>query len=200
MKKVLIIILSLQLAGCAVYPQTNNVLGFLRLADHYQIERQRNLTIPFESSIYVPIVWSTNAAENDVNAGYLLLLNQTAASFRATFRRVEVGAVEENSKQLLKSAKQLNCNYALIISPSDWHEGKGLPFFDESKGKTGVDKIRLAIKLVEVSSGEQLDQIEIQGKSGYFTFFGDTPAKLAEVPLNQLARNLAAGRRPFVAR
>jgi hypothetical protein len=190
MKKVFIIILSLQLSACAVYPQSNNLTGHLRLTDRYQIERQRNITIPFDSMIYVPRVGFVNAGDEDAKEEYVQLLNRAAASFRATFRRVEVGRVDENGKQALASAKQLHFDYALFITPSDWHEGRDLPLLKESKGKTGIDKVRLAIKLVEVSSGELLDQIDIQGKSGYLSFFGDTPGGLATVPLNQLARNL----------
>ena len=198
MKKVFIIILSFQLSACAVYPQSNNLTGYLRLTDRYQMERQRNLSIPFESSIYMPIIGFVSAGKNDHSEEYVQLLHQAAASFRATFRRVEVGRVGENGKQALASAKQLHCDYALFITPSDWHEGRDLPLLEESKGKTGIDKIRLAIQLVEVSSGDLLDQIDIQGKSGYLSFFGDTPGDLALAPLNQLARNLGAGRRPFV--
>lgn len=198
MKKVFTILLGLQLSACAVYPQSNTLMGYLHLTDRYQIERQRNLTIPFESSIYIPRVGFFGTGDQYSTEEYVHLLNQAAATFRATFRRVEVGRVDENSKQALRSAKQLRCDYALFITPNDWHEGRGLPFLEDSKGKTGIDKIRLAIKLVEVSSGKLIDQADIQGKSGYLSFFGDNPADLAMVPLNQFARRLGAGRRPFV--
>lgn len=198
MKKVFTILLGLQLSACAVYPQSNTLTGYLRLTDRYQIERQRNLTIPFESNIYMPRVGFVGSGDEYSSEEYIHLLDQAAASFRATFRRVEVGRVDENGKQALASAKQLHCDYALFITPNDWHEGRDLPLLEESKGKTGIDKIRLAIKLVEVSSGKLLDQADIQGKSGYLSFIGDSPSDLAMVPLNQLARRLGAGRRPFV--
>ena len=197
MKKIFTIVLYLQLSACAVYPQSNSLLGYLRLTDYYQLERQRNFTIPAKSTIYIPVSWSGVNEDDESKQQYLRLLGQTASSFRAGFQRVDVGAGEEGSKQALQSARQLDCNYVLFIVPSDWHEGRDLPLFVKSKGTSGIDKVRLAIKLVEASSGVELDHIEIQGRSGYFSFLGDAPSDLARVPLNQFARNLRAGQRPI---
>ena len=78
MKKVFIIILSFQLSACAVYPQSNHLMGHLRLADRYQLERQRNLSIPFESNIYFPIVELVKAEKAIDREQYVQLVNQAA--------------------------------------------------------------------------------------------------------------------------
>ncbi|MBV1871232.1 MAG: DUF4823 domain-containing protein [Gammaproteobacteria bacterium] len=197
MKIIFIFILCLQIGACAVYPQSNNLLGYLRLTDYHFLDRQRNFTIPPISRIYIPAAWPGINDNEASKQQYHELLDQTAASFRAGFQWVKVGARQENIKQSLKTARRLSADYLLLITPSDWHEGRDLPLFDEEKGQMGIDRVRLAVQLVEVSSGGLIDQIEIQGRSGYLSFIGDAPSHLAKVPLNKLARNLRAGQRPI---
>lgn len=195
MKQLFLVTLILQLAGCAVYPQSNNLFGFLRLADYYQLERQRNITIAADSGVYIPKLKTGNLRDGEAYKQYLNLLSDTERSFKARFRKVHLGEFTENAVAALQTARQLQCDYLVIVLPINWQEGKDLPLLEENKGKMGIDRIRLGVRVLEVSSGRQIDQIKIEARSGYLTFWGDSPGNLAIVPINQLAAHLSASLR-----
>ena len=178
-------------SGCSVYPQSNSFFGKVWLADHYHVVRQRNVALPFQSAVYLPVVAQANKQEGATAAQLQSLVDRAATAFRPRFRKVVAGRARETSIGALASAKNLGCDYMAVLVPINWHEGRVLPITPKDKGHAGLDRIQFVVRLHEVSSGMEIDQIEVQGQSGFFTFWGDTPLDLVDAALNQLAENLA---------
>lgn len=186
--------LAFLLTGCAIYPQSNNVLGYLRIADHYRIDRQRNMVLPFESSIYMPLV-DSGARDSEQYREWLgRWLQQAEQSFKSRFRQVQRGQGMEGDSQALLSARELGADYLLILLPTGWHGEAWL--VDENHSLGGRKRLRFAVKLINVRSGELLEQIDVQAQSGYVTFWGDDPGSLSVAAFNQLARDLSGRELP----
>lgn len=191
MKKVFsVCFLVLLLAGCAIYPQSNSVLGYARIADHYRIDRQRNFVVPFESVIYLPLI-DRGTIENEEYPQLMgQWLHQADTSFKSRFKQVLRGRIMEGEKQSLLSARESGADYLLILLPTNW-EGESWSV-DDTHTIAGMKRIRFVVKLVNVRSGDLLDQIDVQAQSGYLTFWGDDPASLSAAAFNQLARDLSS--------
>lgn len=187
----LMIIILLGQSGCSVYPQSNSLFGKVWLADHYHVVRQRNTVLPFQSAVYLPVVAQADNDQRITAKQLRSLVDSAAAAFMPYFQKVVTGRVRETSASALQSAENLGCDYMVVLVPINWHEGRDLPVTPKGKGHAGLDRIQFVIRLLEVSSGLEIDQIEIQGQSGFFTFWGDTPLDLVDAALNQLAENLA---------
>lgn len=178
-------------SGCSVYPQSNSFFGKVWLADHYHVVRQRNVALPFQSAVYLPVVAQADSEQGTTAAQLRSLVGRAATAFRPRFRKVVTGRARETSVGALASAENLGCDYMVVLVPISWHEGRDLPLTPKGKGHAGLDRIQFVVRLLEVSSGLEIDQIEVQGQSGFFTFWGDTPLDLVDAALNQLAENLA---------
>lgn len=187
----LMTIILLGQSGCSVYPQSNSLFGKVWLADHYHVVRQRNTVLPFQSAVYLPVVAQADNDQRITAKQLRSLVDSAAAAFMPYFQKVVTGRVRETSASALQSAENLGCDYMVVLVPINWHEGRDLPVTPKGKGHAGLDRIQFVIRLLEVSSGLEIDQIEVQGQSGFFTFWGDTPLDLVDAALNQLAENLA---------
>lgn len=190
MKKLFqISLLTLFLSGCAIYPQSNNVLGYLRIADHYRIDRQRNMVLPFESSIYLPLTDNGAGDSQQYRAWMRPWLQRAEQSFKSRFRQVQQGMALEGDSQALLSAREKGADYLLILLPTGW-DGETVTV-DDAHTFEMRKRIRFAVKLINVHSGELLEQIDVQAQSGFLTFWGDDPDSLSAAAFNQLARDLS---------
>ena len=178
-------------SACSVYPQSNSLFGKIWLADHYHLVRQRNIVLPFQSAIYLPLVKQAASDQRATAVQLHSLVDRAAMAFMSRFQKVAIGHAQENIGAAIESAKNLNCEYMVVLVPLNFDEGRDFPLTPKGKGHVGIDRIQFVVRLLEVSSGLQIDQIEVQGQSGFLTFWGDAPIDLVDAALNQLAGNLA---------
>ncbi len=189
-----IAILTFLLSSCAIYPQSNNVLGYLRIADHYRIDRQRNLVLPLESRIYMPLADSGAYDSEQYRAWLGRWLQQAEQPFKSRFRQVQRGQRMEGDAQALLSARERGADYLLVFLPTAW-DGETM-VVDDAQSFTGRKRLRFAVKLINVRSGALLEQIDVQVQSGFLTFWGDDPDSLSAAAFNQLARDLSGRELP----
>ena len=104
----------------------------------------------------------------------------------AMVTRVEVGDVVETRPQALGTAKERNLDYVFESTILHWEDRA-----TEWSGKR--DKVSIRIQVVDVSMGNVVSSVAIQGKSKLMTFGGDHPQELLQRPLSEYVASLFEG-------
>ena len=95
---------------------------------------------------------------------------------------IRVGRSESVDAAVAEGAAQ-NCRYVVIAKITHWEDRA-----TEWSGKS--DRVAIRMRVVEVSTRAELLNVEIRGKSSYFTMGGDHPEQLLAKPISDYVRTL----------
>jgi hypothetical protein len=110
-----------------------------------------------------------------------------ASAFDAALSRyadsVIVGPGSDSTAEVIATAKEKNCAYAVIPKITRWE--------DRATEWSGIrDKMELFVKVLSVESGTAVASAEIKGKSAWATFGGDHPEDLVKAPVQEFVAGL----------
>jgi len=97
--------------------------------------------------------------------------------------QVVVGGQPENYDTALASARRVKARYLILPEIQQWE--------DHPTEWTGQpDRIAVKIRVIDVTSGDLLDAVDISGISRWFTFGGDHPQDLLQKPVGAYIKSL----------
>jgi hypothetical protein len=161
------------------------LLGVAACADTHAINRtnqiSKKLTPSATGYVSVPTDGRYGTA---VYAGSGLMSTQiVAAAFARHLQRVEQAAAPQEFEVSLDTAKKKGATY--LIAPAILH------WEDRATEWSGIpDKVELQIKVIEVATGQTIEQAIVSGRSGWATLGGDHPQDLLPKPVQEYVQGL----------
>ena len=113
----------------------------------------------------------------------LMVTQAVVAAFAEHVAQVVGGTELESEEEARSSARASGFMYLIIPSILHWEERA-----TEWSGRSDV--IKVGLRVFEVSNGNMLDSLTIDGKSRWFTFGGDHPQDLLPDPLADYAESV----------
>ena len=179
------------LTNCSIYPDKHSIFASIGMADHFSIQRHRNFVLPLASAFYIPIP-VVKAQSPDIDMHILESSAELASMALSTrFPFAVMGNQPEGLSQALTTALNKQCDYVFYIDFIDVHDTVGMPIRNDWSGPGGIDRVRLKVLLAEVKGRQIIDSIDIQGESGWATFFDDRPIELLAIPFKSLSDRLS---------
>lgn len=156
-------------------------------ADQHQVTRMAGTAsgakLTSEQTVYVAVPQDGRFGSRTYGGSGIRVVSIVAGAFSEHARRVESGNSIEDELKALANARAKSSSILVVPTILHW-EHRNTAW----SGKPNRSSIK--IHLIDVSSGETLDAVVIEGTSTTMTFGGDTPEGLLPAPVRSYVRGL----------
>lgn len=169
-KKIMLVLITLFLAGCADKQQ------LIKLED-------TNVKLDSNKSIYISIpkdgrYGNINYQGSGENTSQIILMSLSKYS-----NNIEIAHNYQSLKEALSYSIKKDFKYLVFPTILEWE--------DRATEWSGIsDKASIKISVIEVKTGKIIDSVIIKGKSGLATFGGDHPQDLLPKPVDEYIHDL----------
>lgn len=198
----LIILLPLLLSSCtglnSIYYQGHQVAQAIGVAPLSKIERNERWVLPRDTRFYL--------AKNNVLSEYsgdnaIALSRLVERSMSQHFGLIRQGLYPESLENSLASAQMAGSQFVVYPRILRWDNKHGTwseIFYalrndsnEDIVAGFGLDRAAVQIIIIDVSSGEMMDFVQVEAGSGLFGLYGDTPDSLISSALSSYFAQIA---------
>lgn len=164
-----------------------SVLLVLGCADSHKLTRssgsQSVVSLQPQASAYVAMPTDGRYGRTVYTGSGAMTAQVIASAFAPYLQKVSTSTKTEELEQAMASAKAGGFTYLFYPQILHWEDRA-----TEWSGKSDIVAVKLSV--LSTKTGELLDSVVIEGKSGLSTFGGDHPQDLLPKPMSQYAASL----------